>query len=316
MTNNEQTTAGTQKRAITLGLVALLIVFLLVLFQVGFGRGERPIKPFVPTVTAFAPQGMVEPVTLDFFELGDDPEKYLNQRIRVSGRFSKVALPECEQFSGPMIRWGLINDTLQMNAVGYEEIVRTLPDNIEMTVEGIWTFYPGSVGCGKEPKNQSGLWYLRVEHILQPNPIVASNSARSAQLSVVVSDNQILGEGISPIESPAGEDTAVDTATPSSTPTATLHATSTTTPTTVAVTAQATTPSEGSVTPTSTATVTATAVSGDNSATPTSTPTDVPTISPPATATPGSGPPPAATATPGSGGYPPPPPPPGGGGYP
>lgn len=316
MTQIETSSSPQSNKLPWLALLVLFIGAIIVIFLIisGVFNQNRPIKPLVPTATAGVLLAEYAPITVNFFDLGDDPVQYRNQRIRVTGRFSRIALPDCQPYAGPVVEWGLINDTLQMNAVGYENIVRGLRDNTEMTVEGIWTFYPGSIGCGKEPMEQQGIWYLKVEQILQPNPIVTSNSSLAAQLNVIEETRDgvtvIAPESTGTVES--GE--PAPTSDPSAPPT--LIATATSTVSNIGnstATVRATVPPNSSSTPTPTATVGATVPPNSSSTpTPAATSTAVPTISPPATSTPGAPPPPAPTATPG-GGYPPPP---GDGGYP
>lgn len=293
----------------------------------------RLLKPFVATSTPNTLRIDSEPIPVEFAELEDNPLQFRNQRIEVSGAFSHITLPNCRVYSGPRTEWGLINDTLQMNAVGFEKVVRPLPNQLEMRVQGVWRFYAGPVGCGKESQIGRGLWYLDVEQILQPNPLpIAANNG------VIVVDSSS-GETIELIpEAGASEEgesegtTTLPTPTlpsvggnPTGTPAITI---STLTPTSSSVGATSTVPPiaatatddavttavPGSTsTPTATRTPTATATPSDSDATPTR-----PLGPPPApTATPGSGggggynpaPPPAPTSTPDDGGG-------GGGGYP
>ena len=302
-------------------IVVVIVLFLLIR---GSNSSNRLIKPLLPTETANALQIDYAPLTVEFSEIGADPVQYRDQRIQVTGRFSQIEQPDCRPYAGPEISWGLIHDTLQMNAIGYESIVKALPDNSEMTVVGIWTFYSSSVGCGKEPTEQEGIWYLKVEHILQPNPIVYSDSIITTQVNITEDDG-------SPEEAPTigatsvGGDSsgAAQTTTATAVPIEDATTATSTPPGAAGGTATATANSEnpvGTIAPTNTATTTPTAVStvpSGSTSTPTPTATAVSgssTSTPAPTATSGSsGPPPAPTATPGAG-YPPPGG--GGGGYP
>ncbi|MEM7335358.1 MAG: hypothetical protein AAF490_24990 [Chloroflexota bacterium] len=301
-------------------IIGVVAIFAFLFFR-GLGNNNRLIKPFVPTQTPSALLVEYAPIALEFADLGEDPLQFSGQRVQITGRFSQIELPDCRPYSGPQIEWGLIHDALQMNAIGYESIVRSIPANTEMTVEGVWTFYDGGVGCGKESVVQNGIWYLKVEHILSPNPIVAVDSRFQTRSNVegsVDSDQATPSVESTPIDDGAPVETVAPTvpaneesATPTTTPTPALNSTPTAIPATTAPNATAT----ATATPNSEPTEEATSAP-DSTETPvptaTATADSQATSTPPPTATVGSpGNPPAPTATPGDG-YPPP----GGGGYP
>lgn len=327
--NPTEDVASPQQEKNTFGwLLPVIIIGVLILAAfLWFGRNNsaRPIKPLVPTQTPSALQSEYAPISLEFADLGEDPVQFRDQRIQITGRFSKIELPSCRPYSGPQIEWGLVHDSLQMNAVGYEQIVRGLPDNTEMTVEGVWTFYEGSVGCGKESTEQNGIWYLKVEHILHPNPIVAGDTGSGSQINIIGDEDDSGTEPIAAPTNPVEDEEAGDTA---ATPVATIPsigstATATSTPppalnsTPTATTTQPESTTQPTATPVPVQTEEAT-VAPDSTSTPTPTATEPSaaeeTETPPPTPTTGSpGNPPAPTATPGDG-YPPPGG--GGGGYP
>ena len=185
-------------------------------------------------------------------------------------------------------------------------------------VQGIWRFYAGPVGCGKESQESKGLWYLDVEHILQPNPLpIAGNGA---VIEVTTNDEgtpqEVPTEGASTgdetiqptsetlIEVPVTSE-SIGEQPPTNTPPAITISTLTPTATSVSISATATPTTAG---PTATPDDEATAVP-KNTSTPTATTDPASTSTPPGSQpTPTSGSPnipPAPTATPGSGGYPP-----------
>ena len=239
-----------------------------------------------------------QPLLVNFDDLNDNPADYVNLRVRVSGNYIRLPLPDCPLFNGPRIQWGLVAGGLQLNAKGFEAVVLPIvPDNTQMTLEGIWRRYPGPAGCGKEPAN--GLWYLEVEQIVQPNPLVAGTSTPVAVLSVTPPPFQdatatVAGSQPPVIGTPIPNVTIVSTVvvgTPIGSPTVRGTAV----------------PGTATATATNTATATASATLG--SGTPTAavgTPTSTPTPSPTSSGTPGSGTsvptptnPPLVTATPG-----------------
>ena len=309
-------------------VIPILIISVIALFAFLFfsrlGSTNRLIKPFEPTQTPSALQVEYAPIAIEFADLGEDPLLYRDQRVQITGRFSKIELPNCVPFSGPQIEWGLIHDALQMNAIGYERIVRSLPENTQMTVEGVWTFYEGGVGCGKESTEQNGVWYLKVEHIISPNPILAGapgfqvrttvgDETESGETTPTAEATMSDGENDNPIETVSPTTDSGENLPPTSTPTQAVKATLTPTSNSASPDATSTPPptpgldpteeatSEPGSTETPVPTATATAVSEEA------------THTPQPTATAGSiGNPPAPTATPGDG-YPPPG---GGGGYP
>ncbi|WP_420645690.1 hypothetical protein [Candidatus Leptofilum sp.] len=160
------------------GLALVLLVWLVVMFS-----GSRPLKIWGDT--AVSPNSTLNPqaTLVDFDALNDNPSDYVNQRIRVSGNYLQLEPVDCAQFSGPRIQWGLVAASLQLNARGFEAIVLPIvPPNTQMTLQGIWRRYPGPAGCGKEPDR--GLWYLEVEQIVAPNPLVAGTATPVGVLSV------------------------------------------------------------------------------------------------------------------------------------
>ena len=268
-----------------LGILLLLAVMLLPLLA---QSNNRTLKPLRPTAT---PGSLViegDPILIDFPDLNEDPFSYLNQRIRVTGDYTPLPPPDCTPFSGRRIRWALVAESLQMNAIGFEPVLRLLEPDTTLTVEGIWRLYSGPAGCGKEPPD-ANVWYLEVERIVQPNPLTRFTAP--------------LGPGpvgpvtpVSPAGTPSGG-TAVPTATSTpaaGTPTATTPALAPSASATASATAGTPTPPiAGTLTATATATATSAAT---GQATATFTPPSGPTSTPEATV------PPLETATPG--GYP------------
>ncbi|HEX6384301.1 MAG TPA: hypothetical protein VF177_06500, partial [Anaerolineae bacterium] len=223
---------------VLLGIILLLSLALLSFFV---RANHRPLKPLRPTPT---PGSLViggEPILVTFPELSENPFTYLNQRIRVSGDYTPLPRPDCIPYSGPKIRWALVADNLQLNAIGFEPILRLVEPETALTVEGIWRLYDGPAGCGKAPPSDN-VWYLEVERIIQPNPLTGPTGP--------------VGPGpAGPVTPPSSETTtptatAVPTATPTFTPSA--SATTTTTPALTPSTSVTATATAGSITPTAT----------------------------------------------------------------
>ncbi|MBE2222061.1 MAG: hypothetical protein IAF02_10990 [Anaerolineae bacterium] len=163
-----------------------LILLILALAASCNGRdNDHGLKPFRPTRTPFGDAMNSEVVVISFTDLNGNPDAYKNQRIRVTG--DKVTIPPqaCRLYTGPVFTWGLIAEDLQLNALGYDELAKRLPDGLTMTVEGVWRQYNGPLGCGKEPSDGIA-WYLQVERIISPNPLPLMEGAPFATIQVLL----------------------------------------------------------------------------------------------------------------------------------
>jgi len=148
-----------------------LILFILALAASCSGRdGGQGLKPFRSTRTPLGNGVSGDVVVLSFSELNAAPDSYENQRIRVTGDKVTIQPQDCRLYTGPVFTWGLIAEGLQLYSLGYEEVVKRLPDGLTMTVEGVWRQYNGPLGCGKEPDDGTA-WHLQVERIISPNPL-------------------------------------------------------------------------------------------------------------------------------------------------
>ena len=280
------------------GLAAfLLLVGLVLVVSALVNRDRRPLYPNLPTCTPPAATVEGELPVLTFAELNADPDAYRNRRIQVAGDYASVPPPSCTPHSGPSIRWSLVAEELQLNAVGFENVLRLLAEGTPMTVTGIWRLYSGPVGCGKAPPD-ANVWFLAVDQIIEPNPLFGEGGS---MLTVIAG---------SPLATLPPLDLSVPMATAAPTLTATVPLAS---PDAALATTPAVLPTVGAVateTPTTTATVGTT-----GTLTITATPTQTGTPGPSPTA--GPSPTPSATveggetttpgiptATPGGPGYP------------
>ncbi len=152
--------------AITGGALVILLLLALLLTQ----GGTRPLKPDRPSATPGELNQNSQAILVTFDELNANPYAFHNQRIRITGSYTPQPKPDCTQYKGLLIRWALINDNLQLNGYGFEEVLKLVPSGTTLTVEGIWRLYEGSVGCGKGAP-QTLIWYLQVDRIVQPNPL-------------------------------------------------------------------------------------------------------------------------------------------------
>jgi hypothetical protein len=255
-------------------LILAGIVLLVALFN-PTSSSSSGLLPILATPTTDTSDGeVVAPVPVTFRELNSDPLAYLNLPIQVSGAFLRLTPQSCAKYSGPRLEWALVAEDLQLDVKGYERVVRILTPGSEMTVQGIWRLYQGPLGCGKGPE-QGNAWYLQVQRIVQPNPLVGDGSGGSMNIT----------SGLPGL--PELLPTGIPTATPSATPTL------------MSVTPMATA-TQNDFAPT--ITIEATDGADLEPATPLATPTPV-TFTPTSGAvTPGPSATPSATSTTGSGG--------------
>ena len=149
----------------------LIILFLLPLLAACSERdGQlRPLRPSGDGDLLLAAQ----PQLVTFSELQNDPEAFQDQLVRVSGSLLKLPPPNCLPSSGPAVEWALIAEELRLDAIGFERIIRLLPDSIPMTIDGFFGLYEGPLGCGKGAPEGSA-WFLEAIQIVQPNPLVSN----------------------------------------------------------------------------------------------------------------------------------------------
>lgn len=270
-------------------------VWLLILFM--FLAGCQAQGSFKPDEAGATPVGdlLRRPVIVSFEELDVDPRAYQNQLVRVTGALLQVPSLPCSPVNGPVPQWALVDEELQLNGRGFEQVLHLVPVGTELTVDGFWRRYRGPVGCGKEPPVDT-IWYLEAVRLVQPNPIPGLEGLLATGSPRVT---------IEPVATLPAEGTATGTATPSGTPTAT--ATITGTPTLMTMTPSPTATVEGTPTEAVTATPSLTPGPGETlTSTPTPSQTPTPTATTAGASTPTLQPPtatneppeyPAATAT-------------------
>lgn len=155
---------------IPIAVVALVVVGLGLLAFSLSGGANNPLYPVLPTFTPLSGTADFQAREVTFTELNEDPAAFRDQRLIVSGAYTPLSAPECLDYTGPVIRWSLVAEELQLNAIGMENLLRLVEEGLEMTVTGTWRMYQGPVGCGKEPVDEV-VWFLEVDRILEPNPL-------------------------------------------------------------------------------------------------------------------------------------------------
>lgn len=170
----------TRRPVLLLALTALLGLGLCLTAALFLLRAEvRPLRPFRTDPTSIALIIDGQPQLVTFPELSENAAAFLNQRIRVTGYYLPVSPPDCALFTGPTFDWSLVSEGLQLNAQGFERALALVATGTTLTVEGIWRLHSGPYGCGKGPAAME-VWYLQVERIVQPNPLVATTADPAA----------------------------------------------------------------------------------------------------------------------------------------
>lgn len=275
-----------QNQRFLLGTAVIAFILLMIyLLSLLWGRGERPLYILNNTKNNIVAIN-TQPQLVNFSDLNEDPLAYLNQRLRVAGQYTPLGTPLCDPASGPQFQWALLDGSTQMNATGFDSVLKLLPADTLIQVDGFWRRYEGPLGCGKQPA-EGVVFYLEVTNIVQPNPLVGS-------------------DGVVLIVTPTAV-TPLDEPTPILTGTLAITSTLTTTPTSQSITLTTTITNTPTSTPTATPTIDMTntpsatplpnvTLTATPTPTPSRTPTNTPTIDPSSSPTPTTDP--AITPTP------------------
>jgi hypothetical protein len=215
-----------------------------------------------------------QPVMLD--ELAEAPGAYLNQQIQLTGRYEPVRPLVCinEVTRNSPATWSISDGNLVAQVGGFDEQVKELlPPGLTVTVNGVWRFWEGRVGCGKQAEITQ-VWYLEATTIVSPSPLVRLTLTPSGDLpggqtaappELTPSPTPATPLPPSPTDLPAAQPTQ----TPAPSPTV-----PTTVPTTIpTLTASPTVPAGASVTATPAISLTVTPTETKPAETPDGTPT-------------------------------------------
>ncbi len=251
-------------------LRSLLLLALLLL--AGCARAETTggsgLLARAPAPTFPPPPGPAALVTVA--ELAAEPESYAGQYVQVAGQYQPPAVIVCDgQWRRSPASWVITDGESALEAGGYENVlVSLLPPQAELTVRGRWQRWEGPIGCGKAAPTRT-VWYLSVQEIVEPQPLVRPTPAGAVAAATVGPDTRPPTSTPAPSPLPTSAPTAGAGATPTATgslaptpATGTAAATAIISPTT---TLTATIPGGGTVTPTGTVavgTVTATLEAG------------------------------------------------------
>lgn len=182
------------------------LLFLLVLLAI-FPACNRDKRP---TPTPFSNEDMSEEAldsassqSMSITDLAANPEAFANSFVKISGRYRRLPLLVCDSDPHPSpATWQLVAEDGSAIAVGgFDSQIRPLlPDNLTMTVAGVWQLFDGPVGCGK---NASGtqIWYLKASDILSPSPIARVTLTPTGAGGQIADSGE--GTAVSPTTDPA-----------------------------------------------------------------------------------------------------------------
>lgn len=216
-----------------------------ILFLVGCSQPVTTAQIYSNQTAAprIIPRG--RPLSVEIGQLQRAPEAYERTLVRVSGQYRRAPIIICDGIARVSpATWRLEQNDAVIGAGGFDSLVQNLlPAGLTITIEGIWRFWRGPVGCGKDAPLQS-VWYLEVTNIVSPSPVARVT---------------LTPPGGAPVETPDQVDaTPVDVPTPSATePVETPEgaATASPTPARAATSTRAASTPSGGQTPSATPTV-------------------------------------------------------------
>ncbi|GJM42023.1 MAG: hypothetical protein DHS20C20_23050 [Ardenticatenaceae bacterium] len=133
-----------------------------------------------PTPTPFSDEDVTEealnpatPLEISINDLAADPESFVNSFVEITGQYQRLPLLVCDTDPHPSpATWQLRSEDGTLIAVGgFDSQLRPLlPNDLTITVAGVWQLFDGPVGCGKDAAS-SQIWYLKASDIISPSPI-------------------------------------------------------------------------------------------------------------------------------------------------
>jgi hypothetical protein len=138
-----------------------------------------------------------EPLIVSLADLAESPEAYEGAYLQVQGQYHRLPLLFCSAASYPApASWKLASDSVEIKASGFDsQLRRLIANDVMITVTGRWRFWQGLVGCDKKAIQQQ-IWYLQVDDILSPDPIVQATPMPAGP------DADVIAAQPTPISSP------------------------------------------------------------------------------------------------------------------
>lgn len=152
------------------------LIFLIILVTILIacnGESRATPTPFPENAATERALNTATPSEISITDLATDPEAYANTFMEVTGRYRRLPLLVCNADPYPApATWQLEAEDGSIIAVGgFDSQVRSLlPNNLTVSVAGVWQLFDGPVGCGKNAATTQ-IWYLKASDILSPSPI-------------------------------------------------------------------------------------------------------------------------------------------------
>ena len=152
------------------------LIFLTVLLTILIactGDQQPTPTPFPEVTTTEEALDPTASLAISITDLAADPEAYGDSFVEITGRYQQLPLLVCDSDAYPApATWQLQAEDGSLIAVGgFDSQVRSLlPNDLTMTVSGVWQLFEGPVGCGKSAASTQ-IWYLKASDILSPSPI-------------------------------------------------------------------------------------------------------------------------------------------------
>lgn len=152
------------------------LLFLLVLLTIFTACNEdsRPTPtPFPENEGTEEALNPAASLAISITDLAADPEAYANSFVEVTGQYRRLPLLVCDSDPHPSpATWQLVAEDDSLVAIGgFDSQVRSLlPNDLTITVAGVWQLFDGPVGCGKNASSMQ-IWYLKASDIISPSPI-------------------------------------------------------------------------------------------------------------------------------------------------
>ncbi len=208
-------------------LILSTLFLLLAAACAGAGDGSRGISSNLQPATAVAPTGTSQVVSLA--DLAAEPQAYQDQLLQVTGQYKRGPVIICDGLARPSPAGWILTGRQsaesappatdvppevgepQVAVSGFENLVEPLlPVGMTVTVEGVWRYWRGPVGCGKEAPVED-VWYLELTEIISPSPIV--------RVTLTPEGQQVSGGGVVTPAEPSPQPQETPTPTIESSPT-------------------------------------------------------------------------------------------------